>query len=43
MWQMCEYGQKIAIRLNKYKLEVGINNLENKSQYVAMLQIIFRQ
>lgn len=34
----CEFGQKIAIRLNKYKLEVGINNLKNNSQYVAMLQ-----
>lgn len=34
----CEFGQKIAIRLNKYKLEVGINNLKNNSQYAAMLQ-----
>lgn len=42
----CEFGQKIAIRLNKYKVEVGINNLKNNSQYVAMLQTkksIFQQ
>ncbi len=33
---MCEFGQKIAIGLDKYKLEVGINNLENKWQYVVV-------
>lgn len=34
---MCEFGQKIAIGLNKYKLEVGINNLENTVSHSMLL------